>query len=511
MTFDNKSPAAAKIEAWFNRSTMTAGLLVAIGFWCLEAAMNFKFGAKEAHPAIGLILVGIAVYAAMLCIKMCAVRGTGWEANLQRLKSGIPWAVCFFICQVAGWNVLGTTLADGSATRSNKAKAQEIAGESLEGKRARRAKMGDVRAVREIQADIDAALNKVLKTGQTIRDASQACANPAVAPSTCRTVDGLKKELVKSEEAAALDGELSGGAAKLGDTQAVTEGNWHLKVLGRASGADGKEVGFWGVLLLTLAVGAISNFGFVACGIGQGGAPGPGGGGIAKPGGSGPRPVDHDDLFADWPHMRPWAPAGRALPSPSAYAAQDQNGGPQSPASYAAPHFASHGAPININLSTGAGPVPPASSGQAPAAASSSPDPRQPGPSSHAALPATLVPPAPAAGRYDLAAMPADAPPVDRSRLTRPVAPEARQPVDVALAFQAACLVDAPGSLVVLDDLYRRYRAWVGERAVARDAFGVIAETIGIGLVRIGETVHARDVAIKAGPALSTVSATAAA
>src|SRR5208282_6857522 len=53
--------------------------------------------------------------------------------------------------------------------------------------------------------------------------------------------------------------------------------------------------------------------------------------------------------------------------------------------------------------------------------------------------------------------------PVDRN----PV----RQLMDDLLVFKASAVVEQPGAAVGADDLYGRYAAWAGPKAITKDAF----------------------------------------
>jgi predicted dinucleotide-binding enzyme len=100
----------------------------------------------------------------------------------------------------------------------------------------------------------------------------------------------------------------------------------------------------------------------------------------------------------------------------------------------------------------------------------------------------------------------ADAPPVDRSRVSRALSPEEREAADVILAFRAACIVDSPGGLVDAQHLVRRYQAWAGNRALAPEAFlALFADVSGFKAVDMGGLPHVSGLALRAAPGLKAV------
>ena len=113
--------------------------------------------------------------------------------------------------------------------------------------------------------------------------------------------------------------------------------------------------------------------------------------------------------------------------------------------------------------------------------------------------------------RQDLPALPADSPPVDRSKILRDLSPEEREAADVILAFRAACVVDAPGGVVDSSRLYARYSYWAGPRALDEPAFHALLQDLtGIEAVEIGGLGHYRGVALRAAPAMKEIKGAAA-
>ena len=108
--------------------------------------------------------------------------------------------------------------------------------------------------------------------------------------------------------------------------------------------------------------------------------------------------------------------------------------------------------------------------------------------------------------RQDLPALPADAPPVDRSRIARALAPEERQAADVVLAFRAACLIDSDGAVVSAEDVHKRYEQWAGQRAVAAPVFArLLADVAGLQASDIAGSPHYVGVALRLGARLEAV------
>lgn len=109
-----------------------------------------------------------------------------------------------------------------------------------------------------------------------------------------------------------------------------------------------------------------------------------------------------------------------------------------------------------------------------------------------------------AAGPARTGAVANDGPPIDQTT-SAPAAPDA--PVDRSginglidhlLCFRAACVLNHPGGVVSTDEMWDRYRAWAGERTMARPAFETMfPELTRIEKVDFGGVPHYRGVTLK--------------
>jgi len=229
-------------------------------------------------------------------------------------------------------------------------------------------------------------------------------------------------------------------------------------------------------MLLSAVVCFLANVGFWLCGVGHAPAPAPGAHG-GEPGRRDPWPVGGPPLPSDF--------SPRALlPAPQ--------GPPLLPAPVTIAGPPGGGSSVNINI--GGMPQSTQPAGQAPQ-------------ETVIEQPEPVIEPS-RGPRRDLEALPGDAPPVDRSRVRRDLTPAERECADVLLAFQAACLVDTPSSMVTGENIYRRYQAWAGERAIDPTSFlALFPDVTGIDMVPIGDVWHAKNVALRAGAALQPVEA----
>src|SRR5690606_19894732 len=105
------------LDERFHEAISSAVLWAVVACWLLEATMNARFGYKIAGLGLSAIFVAVAVLGAYLAVKLFAVRGKDLAAWGRRVVLGVPLALCFGVCQAAGWSTLGTMLADGMTAR----------------------------------------------------------------------------------------------------------------------------------------------------------------------------------------------------------------------------------------------------------------------------------------------------------------------------------------------------------------------------------------------------------
>lgn len=354
----------------------------------------------------------------------------------------------FLLSQFAGWRVVGVSLADGGLKR-------EIAAGDLESWRNERRALGTPRPVAAIRNDLDLEM----------RATSKAFPN-GDGPKALK----LKNELAMAERAADLEQKIQnagkGGFKTAGAENAIAQ---------RVIGFDKETSQLVLVVSLVGLIGFVANFGLALVNVVRGPQGGGGGGGShyrRQP----------DETWQDFAHrvgepsrMIDVAPRSLLLPGPAA-------------------GHSSSTAPVTINISpSGVTPSTPVMQQGAPLATTAA----------AAGAPESSVSGAPRPPRRDLPALPADGPPVDRSRVTRELSDEERPAADVILTFRAACVVDAPGGLVSGEQLYKRYQHWAGERALEMRAFlRLFGDVTGIRVADVSGFAHAHDVALRMGAAL---------
>jgi hypothetical protein len=385
--------------------------------WVIEAGMNALFGYRRGgEGAVGLfyaaLFLAIAYIAAWLPTQFQAIHGNSWVDWGQRLLLGLSVMFCVVVSQVAGWSVAGVTLADGQVQRQTKAGAGAVSRDELSRLRAAQAAIGHQPEPAQVEAQIAADLSTVIKaTGKTVADATSNCADPSWAPVTCKRVAGLKVDLEKARAAKQLPSQIAAAVKAAGASPQLAEGAPDVDVLTAVFATSPEQVKFWFPVVLVGIIGFFANFGFAMAGAGA--------------------RQDHAD---DWLRPPQYLPRYEPPPAPRPVQPTPSGGGGGQHFHF---QFDKTGAP----------------SVSASAAAMAKAD----------AVDAVIVP----------VATPRDStPPVS------PVAPDhpvdrtgVRQLTDMLLTFKAACLHDAPGQLAAADEVYARYRAWAGGRAVAKPAF----------------------------------------
>lgn len=383
-----------------------------------------------------------------------------WDARkgLLLLLATIGVAINLY----SAWQTMGLNLADGAVKRDVKAKGVATVQRQLGDWEAERRKIGTVRAVGSIQADVTLECEKKSKL------------YPDGVGPKCTALRG---EMAGAERAGELDRLIKAEMKGLEGREQVAAAGSELAVATRIAKAAGLEasaeqIKFWFMIVFALLIEALAALGFWLVGSGHGPAEAEPRRahslGAAAVMDAGPRA----GVPLDFGGSRGLPPAAeqRVLAAPAGA------GGTAS-------------APVNVYIgmpqqAQDAGAAGVGRDQQSGTEAASSPSPR----------------PAP---RRDLPAVPADSPPVDRSSIARDLAPHEREAADVMLAFRAACVVASPGGVVALRNLYARYQHWAGERALEQDAFVALwPDVTGIALDPIGGSPHARGVGLRVGPAL---------
>lgn len=432
-----------------------AGVVLAI------AIGNARYGAQTGGAIGFIVALSIAVLGVWLPTQFKAAGG------VMRVVISVLTLGCFAFTQVAGWRVLGVTMADSAVQRDAKATGRAVAADALKAKREARTKIGAPRAEASIEAE---AKLECSKTSARYAD--------GVGP---RCTD-LRSELAAAKRAAALDKEIADAMAALGSVEQVSGGTPDLEkvasILSLARKVSPEQVGDWLPVFFVFLFDLIGFFGPVLLGLHGGAGHGPGGGG-------GRRRTERDE---DWQ----WSERTSVAPGfgSDVAAARMRIDGPAAPLRLSAPETAAGGgqshasAPISVYV--GYPGVPTVGQSEAPRASSEAAPQRAP-------ARATLVP------RHDIAAVP-DAPPADRSAVASEPDAAERPAVDVILTFTSACTLRAPGGLVDFEHLYKRYCRWAGpERAISATAFRrLVSKYAGIAVVDIGGMPHAEGIQLRA-------------
>lgn len=461
------------------RHPILAGWLL---IFAVHAGMNAKLGHEMGgSEGLGALLyaaafLGFAVLGAWAADQIGEARGT------RRMGLVTVALLQLAIGQMAGWQAMGLTLNKGAATLEAKADARRTTKDGLDGARAELAGIGTVRPIEAVRAE--ATLECEIKS-RTYKD--------GVGPKCTK----LRAELATAERAAQLRSDIERLTGRLASGPAVKDANalyqapqgivqglvnaWAWMMGGTPATIAPDDIRFGWMVFLVFALEFFGTFGLALVR----GAGGHGGGsGRSEPQ---PSPAGSGQGSGEPVHTMREAieavmgSARRALPAPPQLAAIS---GPDGGSSYAV-----HGAPISIHFAAPAPPSDPSGAAREPGTTGS----RRPSPAS---MPM----------RDDLPALPADAPPVDRSRIMRALAPEERAAADVILAFRAACLRDTPGAVVSAFDVHARYAAWAGARTIEAGAFvRLLADVAGLEPVAIAGAPHYRDVALRMAPQLEAV------
>lgn len=498
------APPPPGIILWWRDELRRHPILVG---WLIIFVVHAGMNAKLGHEIGGGEGPGALLYAAAFLGFACVGAWAADKLLVERVRSGRGMLVTLVVLQVAigqmaGYQSFGLTLAKGAGDLEAKATSRRTTQEALEDARAEVKKIGTTRVIGSIRADEQ--LECTIK-GKAYKD--------GVGPKCT----ALRNELATAERREKLQGDIVRLTAALRDGPAIKDGNALYDVpmglanavVGGVTGRPGKvgpdDVRFVWLVLLVFALEIFGTFGLALVRLMDGPDGGPRRGG-RLPAGESPRPgttPPRGGTFRDAVD----AVVG-ALPAPAPMLALT---GPSDahfasgPGQMTTPYIAKpthvapqmHGAPINITIN-GSGAERVGSLAGAPGADT-------------APVPAALrVAPQSAASRrdprLDLDSLPADAPPVDRSAVSRELSPAEREAADVILAFAAACLVASPGGIVDAGNIHRRYARWAGARALDEAPFlALLADVTPHRAEDIGGSLHVRGVALRAGTRLEAV------
>lgn len=487
------------------------GLLLKIGVWSvaavflLETSSNALFGFRYAGgfanlPAaviMAVASVAVAVFGALMAEKCGHL---SWN-NPAKWKLGTLAMLCVAFSFVAGLRLVGVTMADGALKRERAATKGAVAGDKLDAKRAARKALGVQPDPKQIEASIAKELAVFIgKADKTVGAATKNCAEPNWAPAVCKRVGDLRVRLADAEQARALDGEIEQAAASVDGAPVVAGGDPDMqRVASLLPGWTPQDVKDWLPVAIVAIMTLIANFGWSL--VGSSSAPPRAdappmylprradGWGDEPDGWAPPSPHGGGDFGGPRRHAPRETAGGESM-----FGVQPSAGGNGGYAAAAPANLT--GSPISIVF--GAGSVP--STNAAPGVTAPAYQPPVAGDARSQGVSQPVLVRQP---RHDIASLPADGPPVDRSGMVAGIDGEQQQPADVVMAFRAACLVEAPGSMVPADAVYRRYAAWAGPRAVTQAAFEALATAVGIGVVRVAGHAHVRDVMLRASAPLA--------
>jgi hypothetical protein len=477
------------------RSPAMAGVLLV---WLINASMNAAMGHTIGGGGYWGSAIG-AVFVAVAALGSYAAHAQASAVGYARSLLLLMVAFQLVLGQIAGWQSLGLTLDRGATQLETQATGRASVQGRLDRARAERQQIGTVRPASAVEADERLECSRVSRqfpTGEGPR-----CTAFRVELATARRAEELDRAIPQ------LVAELR-AAGTVGNAQAGTQVPEALSsavatmIVGERVTVTAEQVRFALLVFLVAVLEFIATLGpgLFSSQAGASGHRGPGGGNGRRSNGFDAAPGPHG------------APDARGAAVPMRDAVQAVMGGPWPALPAPAPVVAlpgggtqaMHAAPINIYLDNVAG----RGAGEQLSRVGVPPhlDPA-------AAAPLTLPSPGffeAVAGRrerLDLPALPADAPPVDRSKVRRPLTDDEREAADVILAFRAACVPAAPGGVVSGEHLFRRYQAWAGtERALGEEAFeALFADLTGVERVEIGGLGHWRGIALRAAPGLKAV------
>lgn len=466
-----------------------------LAFWMIVFVVHAGMNAMLGYTIGGGEGVAAWLYAA--CFIGFAGLGA-WAADqylhgAKRWRSGLlAMAVAqFLVGQMAGWQSFGLTLNRGAASLESKAETRTTTHQALQAARAELASLGIVRPVAAIEAD---AVLECEKKSRTYKDGvGPNCTKLRVELETAKRARHLETEIGRLTGTLAAGPNIKDPNALYAAPQALAQGvaNMASAVMGGAARQiTPDDVRFGWMIFLVAVLEFFGTFGLAL--LRSGPSDGASGGGVGQHATPVPSPAPSfrdavEAVIGTLPRLPSPEPA-YALPSPASASASTS--------------------PINLYFQA---PVSPAS---VTAAAPASAPPLAPGPQ-------TLSPDASTEDtvarferiraeilgqRHNLPALPADAPPVDRSRIARALSPDEREAADVVLSFRAACVANAPGGVIDGQSLFRRYERWAGERALAETAFhALFVDVTGVEAADIGGLRHYRNVALRAARKLEAV------
>ena len=425
--------------------------------WWMNATAGYAILGKS--PVMGFVFVLLGMFGAYCAVAFESERGPRKWIFL------VAAIVGFGIDQLSGWQNFGVRFSDGMTARSTQAEGLA----------------GDIKLKKSLQAELDGINARGVRPLEQINaDMALECDRKSklypdgVGPK-CTALRGelgsVKRKQELEQRISALQKQLE-GREQVGDPTAnLGVMLWVSRRLASLTGGKGlneKQVLLGLELVLTAFLGFIATFGFALCGVRF------------------HRQPEADPKLLGFTRRDDWFPGAPSGPRGGPSGGGGGGGGYRPPTEFAPVSQTVGQQPIHINV--GMAPSPQVAEARAVDQALGFV------PRGAAAQWAAEAP-----ARRDLEALPADGRPVDRSRVSRPLSDDEREAADVILAFRRAVVEDAPGAVVSMLDLYRRYCRWCGERAVSAETFGTLwPDLTGASVAEIGGALHVRDIALRA-------------
>lgn len=483
----------------FWRAEIARNPVAIVPLACLVAscAMNAHAGYALGNGSTLIVVIFLSIAMMTAYCGTIGLELPEWTFRKQALIG--VFLIGIVVDQFSAWQTLGLQFADGQVARDTKATGLGSVKEGLERKRAELKALGRTRPIESIEA--------------------QAYLECQVVGPKCTT---LRAELGNAKQATLLEKQIAALVPQLEGREQVAAGQVQFTVPiqiaqaaldwwyapRKAPHVEGDHVSFVVMMVLAAVVCLLANMGFWLVGVGHDPqAPaaqrvvallpppsdGPGAAGVAEPLPKGPAPPAPAPWPPAWPQGGPPLPTDFALRgNPVSHPERFRLAPLPAPAAGGPAHGGGSNVSIVLNGVAHA-PAGQTGPGQGPSAA----------PATVEVTDAETVDVA--KPRRDLEGLSSQRP-VDRSRVRRDLTDAERAAGDVILAFEAACLVPTPGAMVSAENLYRRYQAWAGERAIEPAAFvALFPELTGIELAPIGGQLHAHGLALRAGPALQSV------
>ena len=427
-------------------------VLVPLVALLITVVMNARTGYRLGNESLEIAVVCVAI-ALATAYAGTTVWALDWRREPAR-KSGLIVLLLFGLAvdQLAGWQTLGLSFADGQASRNARALTGATRTEHLEDLKRQRRQAGTVRAIATIEAF---ERHECSKTSARYPDGvGPECTKLRAEKETARRAAELDREIATATED--MDGreQVAAGQPQFAVPQALAQGALTAMYGPKARRVTADDVLWWVMVLLVAIVGLMANLGFWLVGSSHGS------GTVAA--------QSADDGWQPPRHLLPPRRAALTYDPGAAGGGEGTTGGGGSAGG------ASVSTPIHITVGgPAAGPA--AAPAAAPGAVTTTAD----------AAPATVSGGILTPSRVREASSTPAAPdvPVVRSPINNAV--------DRIVTFKAGCLLDAgQHDLLPIADAYDRYRTWAQGRAVSPAAFQALLEASGSTLTAVAGEMH---------------------